>query len=195
MKAFSALVLLALRWPTTAWASSSGCLCSYSQSCWPSASTFSRLQSLVSQPLIYPLPSASGCYPPSDPSGNCTAVYANWTDGNWRSSIPGAMEAPNFETFTFQNGTIDACYLNTTITGICEQGSVPVLGVDARSVEDIQAAVTFAVQQNLKLVVKNTGWVISLMNVWDMHGLMSRKATTILGVVRRGVHLWYGLTI
>ena len=71
--------------------------------------------------------------------------------------MPGSMEAPNFETFMFQNGTIDACYLNTTITGACEQGSVPVIGVDVRSVGDIQAAVTFAVQQNLKLVVKNTG--------------------------------------
>ena len=71
--------------------------------------------------------------------------------------MPGSMEAPNFETFTFQNGTIDACYLNMTITGTCEQGSVPVIGVDVRSVEDIQAAVTFAVQQKLKLVVKNTG--------------------------------------
>ena len=157
MRVFSALALFAMRWPVTAWASSSGCLCTYGQSCWPSASTFSQLQSQVSQPLVYPLPSASACYPPSDPSGNCTAVHTNWTDGNWRSSMPGAMEAPNFETFTFQNGTVNACYLNATITGTCEQGNVPVIGVDARSVEDIQAAVTFAVQQNLKLVVKNTG--------------------------------------
>ena len=71
--------------------------------------------------------------------------------------MPGSMEAPNFETFMFQNSTIDACYFNTTIAGTCEQGSVPVIGVDVHSVEDIQAAVTFAVQQKLKLVVKNTG--------------------------------------
>ena len=141
----------------TAWAGISGCLCTFGQSCWPSASTFSQLQSLVSQPLVYPLPSASACYPPSDPAGNCTAVLENWYDGIWRSSMPGSMEVANFETFMFQNGTIDACYLNTTITGACEQGSVPVIGVDAHSVGDIQAAVTFAVQQNLKLVVKNTG--------------------------------------
>ena len=57
----------------------------------------------------------------------------------------------------FQNGTIAVCYLNTTITGMCEQGSVPVIGVDARTVEDVQAAVNFAVQHKLKLVVKNTG--------------------------------------
>ena len=162
MKVFFALALLEIGRPVTAWAGSSGCLCTFGQSCWPSASTFSRLQSLVSQPLVYPLPSASACYPPSDPSGNCTAVLENRYYGNWRSSMPGSMEATNSETFMFRNGTIDACYLNTTITGSCEQGSVPVIGVDARSAEDIQAAVTFAVQQSLKLVVKNTGWVILL---------------------------------
>jgi len=158
MKVFFALALLAIGRPVTAaWVGSLGCLCTFGQSCWPSASAFSQLQSLVSQPLVYPLPSASACYPPSDPSGHCTAVLENWYDGNWRSSMPGSMEAPNFETFMFRNGTIDACYLNTTITGVCEQGRVSVIGVDARSVEDIQAAITFAVQQNLKLVVKNTG--------------------------------------
>ncbi|KIK82228.1 hypothetical protein PAXRUDRAFT_724342 [Paxillus rubicundulus Ve08.2h10] len=71
--------------------------------------------------------------------------------------MPGSMEAPNWETFMFKNGTIDACYLNTTITGTCGHGSVPVIGVDARSVADVQAAINFAVNHNLKLVVKNTG--------------------------------------
>ncbi|KAF8430460.1 hypothetical protein L210DRAFT_3706065 [Boletus edulis BED1] len=156
MNVLSAIAVLAIGGPVTVWAGSSGCLCAYGESCWP-ASTFSQLQSQVSQPLIYPLPSASACYPLSHPSGNCTAVQANWLDGNWRASIPGSMEAPNFETITFQNGTIDACYRNTSIAGTCDQGSVPVIGVDARSAEDIQTAVHFAVQHNLKLVVKNTG--------------------------------------
>ncbi|KIK95398.1 hypothetical protein PAXRUDRAFT_140764 [Paxillus rubicundulus Ve08.2h10] len=139
--------------------SSSGqeCLCTSDQSCWPNASEFSQLQAQVSQPLVYPSPTASACYPTSDPSGNCAEVIENWTDGTWRSSMPGSMEAPNFETFMFKNGTIDACYPNTTITGTCGQGRVPVIGVDARSVADIQAGINFAVQHNLKLVVKNTG--------------------------------------
>ncbi|KAH7886481.1 hypothetical protein F5I97DRAFT_997130 [Phlebopus sp. FC_14] len=136
---------------------SSGCLCTSDDPCWPSASTFAKLQSQVSQPLIYPNPTAYACYPVSNPSGNCTEVEENYMDGLWRSSMPGSMEAPNFETFMFANGTISACYLNTTLQGTCSQGSVPVIGVDARSPADIQAAVNFAVQYNLKLVVKNTG--------------------------------------
>jgi hypothetical protein len=47
--------------------------------------------------------------------------------------------------------------MNTTLGVPCEQGSVPIVGVDARSVGDIQAAVKFAVEHNLRLVVKNTG--------------------------------------
>ncbi|KAH7886482.1 hypothetical protein F5I97DRAFT_1867328 [Phlebopus sp. FC_14] len=39
-------------------------------------------------------------------------------------------------------------YLNTMLQGTCSQGSVPVIGVDARSPADIQAAVNLAVQYN-----------------------------------------------
>ena len=67
------------------------------------------------------------------------------------------MQSPNFETYEFANGTIDACYLNTTLGVPCTQGSVSVIGVDARSPSDVQAAVVFAQKYNLRLVVKNTG--------------------------------------
>ncbi|KAI6038830.1 hypothetical protein EDC04DRAFT_2569206 [Pisolithus marmoratus] len=134
-----------------------GYLCTYGQPCWPTADQFAELEFQVSQPLIYPVPSASACYPVTNPSGNCTQVVQNWLNGNWRSSMPGSMEAPNFETFIFKNGTISACYLNTTLGAPCEQGNVPVIGVDARNPQDIQAAISFALQYKLKLVVKNTG--------------------------------------
>ncbi|KAN0073621.1 hypothetical protein V8E55_012228 [Tylopilus felleus] len=104
--------------------SSSGCLCTRNQPCWPSAATFSQLESQLSQPLIYPRPSASACYPPSGPSGNCTNVTTNRNDGNWRASHPGSIELGNYETCVFPNGTLDACFQNTTITGRCGQGSV-----------------------------------------------------------------------
>ena len=135
----------------------SQCRCLYPQKCWPSPSDFNSLQNQVSQPLIYPVPPASACYPLSNPSGNCTDAQINQFDGNWRSNQSGSMQSPNYETFTFTNGSISACYMNTTLGLPCEQGSVPIAGVDARSVSDIQAAIKFAVNHNLRLVVKNTG--------------------------------------
>ncbi|KAF8833030.1 hypothetical protein BDN67DRAFT_72598 [Paxillus ammoniavirescens] len=141
MKVLTAFSLLLTYGFATLSQSGRECLCTFDRSCWPNAEEFSQLQAQVAQPLVYPLPTASACYPTSDPSGNCTEAIDNWTDGNWRSSMPGSLEALNWETFVFKNGTIEACYLNTTITGTCGQGRVPVIGVDARSVADIQAGV------------------------------------------------------
>lgn len=134
------------------------CKCLCGQPCWPSHEQFTLLQSELSQPLIYPRPPEAACYPASEPSGNCSDVLLNFTNGRWRSDQPGAMQNVNFETYIFPNGTTGACYLNASLGFPCEQGSVSPLGVDARSVQDIQATVNFAVKHNLKLVVKNTGY-------------------------------------
>jgi FAD/FMN-containing dehydrogenase len=67
------------------------------------------------------------------------------------------MQHINFETFISHNDTLSACYLDTTLGVPCEQGSIPPVGVDARSGSDVQAAVNFAKQHNLKVVVKATG--------------------------------------
>jgi len=121
--------------------------------CWPSDAEFHTLASRVSQPLIHPAPPATPCYA----SGNCSDAIAGWYNGIWRSDQPGAAEHTNWETYTFSNGTIQACYLNTTLGVPCQQGSVPVIGVDARTPRDIQEAVNFAAKHNLRLVIKNTG--------------------------------------
>ncbi|KAK7470126.1 hypothetical protein VKT23_001567 [Stygiomarasmius scandens] len=133
------------------------CRCLYGEACWPNDDEFSRLQSKLSQPLIRPVPPGSACYPESNPSGNCSDVILNIHNGRWRSDQAGSMQSPNFETFIFPNGTIEACYSNATLGFPCTQGNVPPIGVDARTVGDIQAAVTFAAERNLRLVVKNTG--------------------------------------
>ncbi|KAM6492235.1 hypothetical protein JOM56_011959 [Amanita muscaria] len=134
------------------------CKCLSFQPCWPSSSSFSQLASQLSQPLINPIPPASACYPPFNPSsGSCLAVQSHLHDDAWRTNLPGAMISINFESYTFENGTIDACYYNVLSGVLCHQGSIPVIGVDARSVSDIQAAVNFAAKGYLRLVVKNTG--------------------------------------
>ncbi len=133
------------------------CRCLYGQTCWPSEQDFTSLASKLSQPLVRPIPPASACYPTGIPSGNCSDAQLNWNDGNWRADQPGAYQNVNFETYTNKNGSISACYLNTTLNLPCEQGSVPPVGVDVRTVGDVQIAIRFAAQHNLRLVVKNTG--------------------------------------
>jgi hypothetical protein len=133
------------------------CRCLYGERCWPSQNEFAQLASQLSKPVLYPLPPAAACYPPSAPSSSCPDVIENFTNGKWRSDHPGAMQSTNFETFEFPNHRVSACYLDTTLGIPCGQGSVPPVGVDARSASDVQAAVKFAKHHNLKLVVKGTG--------------------------------------
>ncbi|KAI0363913.1 FAD-binding domain-containing protein [Pilatotrama ljubarskyi] len=146
---------------TGAAVATSQCRCLFGDACWPSASAFSKLAKQVSQPLLRPLPPASPCYPASDPSGNCDAVHKLWTDASWRANQSGAMQGANFETFVFKNDTTSACFMNTSLDIPCTQGSVPVVGVDARTDADVQAAVQFVAAHNLRLVVKSTGHDLS----------------------------------
>ena len=67
------------------------------------------------------------------------------------------MQNTNYEAYIFPNGTTDAYYLNTTVGTLCRQGSVSIISIDARTVQDVQEAVKFAAKHNLRLVVKNTG--------------------------------------
>ena len=133
------------------------CRCLYGEQCWPNENEFAKLTSQLSRPVLHPLPPASACYPPSAPSGDCSTITANYTNGIWRSDQPGAMYHSNLETFISHNDTLSACYLDTTLGVPCGQGSIPPVGVDARSGSDVQAGVNFAKQHNLKLAVKTTG--------------------------------------
>ena len=135
--------------------STRSCRCTSGSDCWPSDSEFQSLASKVSQPLVHPIPPATSCY--DSAAGNCTDAIAGWHNGIWRSDQSGAAEHTNRETYTFPNGTIHGCYLNTSLGIPCQQGSVPVIGVDARTPSDIQEAVRFAGKHNLRLVIKNTG--------------------------------------
>ena len=154
---FAAFLPLLLTMPWAHASPATQCRCLSTQPCWPSASAFTDLASKLSQPLLHPVPPESACYPASAPAGNCTAAIAGALDGRWRSDQPGSMQAPNWEAYITPSGAVEACYLNTTLGAPCKQGSVPVLGVDARTSGDVQAAVKFAAQHDLRLVIKNTG--------------------------------------
>jgi hypothetical protein len=149
--------LLTVALSLTSALTTNNCRCTSGSDCWPSDSEFQSLASKVSQPLIHPVPPATPCY--DSAAGNCTDVRAGWFNGMWRSNQSGAAEHTNWETYILPNGTIQACYLNTTLGFPCQQGSVPVIGVDARTPDDIQEAVRFAGNHNLRLVIKNTGYL------------------------------------
>ncbi|EFI26725.1 FAD binding domain-containing protein [Coprinopsis cinerea okayama7 len=134
------------------------CRCIYGSDCWPSDTAFNELANRVSRPLLRPSPPPLPCYSSKqEDEAACEEVKQQYTNGTWRSSQVGEMQLPNFEAYLFQNGTFDSCPLNYASSHVCGQGSVPPIGVDARTPQDIQAAVKFANKHYLRLVVKNTG--------------------------------------
>ncbi|KAI8824010.1 uncharacterized protein EV422DRAFT_518598 [Fimicolochytrium jonesii] len=131
------------------------CLASDS-SCWPKAADFARLNATVSGRLISIAPAAAVCYPSSANfnAAQCASLRANSTNPYFRGDIPGATMHLNH---AGDANEVNVCPLDNTLTGTCGQGRVPVVGIEAKTKNDIKAAVNFARKNNLRLVVKNTG--------------------------------------
>ena len=132
------------------------CKCTANQSCWPSQRSFNQLQSRLSNPLIAVAPVSQPCFQATFNQDQCEVVQSRFNDGLWRADQPGALINSNWEA---TDGLTASCYFNLSSTSTCQQGRVPVVGVNATTVRDVQEAVRFASRNNLKIVVKNTGYV------------------------------------
>lgn len=114
------------------------CHCTADDAYWPYQNDCDILAQQVSQTLIHPIPLAQPCYANANTlASDCKVIVTNWTDGNWRADSPRAIQETNHETFSFPNGTIDACYLNVAPGIPCHKGSVPAVDVDACAVRDV----------------------------------------------------------
>ncbi|KAL2858219.1 hypothetical protein BJX68DRAFT_278227 [Aspergillus pseudodeflectus] len=94
-------------------------------------------------------------------STTCTTLQESRHDQFFISSHFGGYTESNWAGC---QATGDNCALSMSVPDLvtpvarsCAQGSVPELYVDARNVEDVQRAVNFARERNLRFVVKNSG--------------------------------------
>ena len=120
--------------------------------CWPSASAWSALNSSVSGRLIRNTPPAIICYP--DPQVNlpaCSEILVALTNSTLIANNPIALDYPI-------NNTCPAIdYTAGEIPGSCTLGSSPVYSIDSISPADVAAGVNFARSNKIRLVVRNTG--------------------------------------
>ncbi|KAH9065996.1 FAD-binding domain-containing protein [Lactarius deliciosus] len=112
---------------------------------YPAAADWSTLNNTISGRLLRVVPSVEACR-----KLGCTE--AQWASGIFRQTIPGAMNAYNWE----QDYTPPAelCLLNGTT---CAQGDVPLYAVNATTAQHIQAGVRFARAHDLRVVIKSSG--------------------------------------
>ncbi|KAK2757894.1 hypothetical protein FQN54_004300 [Arachnomyces sp. PD_36] len=125
--------------------------CAFGDDCWPDEETWSAFNSSISGHLIRSYPSAAVCHEERYDAGLCDAAEQGWESSFWRTNQTGAYSAILWELGD------EECFIDSPMSAPCDQGRVPHYSVDVHDVEDIQAAVKFASEKDLYLVVKNTG--------------------------------------
>ena len=128
--------------------------CQPGQSCWPTAAQWKVFNASLNGRLLAVQPPLARCfdYNGQPPDGTlCDAAVSNYSNSYFRSSIPGANQAPNWE----QDDVTGADCFDATKP--CELGNIPPYAVAASSNSDVAKAVTFASAHNLQIVVKSTG--------------------------------------
>ena len=89
----------------------------------------------------------------------CALIEANLTQAEALIQDFGSWVNPSFGSCiaTGEKCTLSPSMNSTAARGICYQGSVPPVFVDAQSVEDVQMALKFAYEYRLPMTIKNTG--------------------------------------
>ncbi|KAK1450028.1 hypothetical protein CMEL01_07364 [Colletotrichum melonis] len=120
---------------------------------WPSDLTWFLLDLLMGGALLDGVPAAAPCYTdwPQYDAAKCNEITAAWTTPQYQMSEPTGLDYPIFEGVSCVPPSIARTGAN------CTQGGNPSYVVKVTNVAQIQLAVNFARNLNVRLIVKNKG--------------------------------------
>ncbi|XDG05417.1 hypothetical protein ABKA04_005032 [Annulohypoxylon sp. FPYF3050] len=117
---------------------------------WPSLEEWTLLNGTLGGALLKPKPVASSCYQgPDFNQAECAFLLNNVSSSHYW------LDDPLVALTQWSQGT--TCPLLSDPQGNCTRGGFPEYVVNATTVKHIQAAVNFARNKNIRLIVKNTG--------------------------------------
>lgn len=116
--------------------------------CWPDQLAWKTFNESIDGRLIYVRPTVALCAGSPPNIEICNYSLSHWTNSTWRTNQPGSMQNHNWENASCSHDRENV---------ICTQGFVPLLGVNATTIEHVQTTVRLASANNLRLVIKNTG--------------------------------------
>lgn len=94
---------------------------------------------------------AISCYPGAEQNAQeCATVNKGWSDAAFQADDPVGLSYPI-------NATCPPVPKGQQASGSCTLGTSPRYAVNATCAEDVSAAVKFAKQRNVRLVIKDTG--------------------------------------
>lgn len=120
-------------------------------STWPSLEKWNQLNTTVKGNLIQTIPPAAVCYQTFNNQttynkAECDRVTASWRQQSFHQADPVSVLWSLFTNYTCQP-TLDP-------SQSCTIGNYPVYVINAMTVEDVQAGVKFANENNIRLYVK-----------------------------------------
>ncbi|KAK8086120.1 FAD binding domain-containing protein [Apiospora phragmitis] len=130
-------------------AAAPGCYCMPGDACWPSADTWSALNSTVSSRLVATVPIGSRCHDPTYDAEACAALQKGWAEPQTHIPSSSSVMHPFFAN--------QSCDPFTPRSQPCLLGNYAAYAVNVTSKEDIQAALAFAKTNNVRTVIRNTG--------------------------------------
>ncbi|KAI2613369.1 FAD-binding domain-containing protein [Hypoxylon sp. NC1633] len=135
-----------------------GCKCYLGDDCWPDDSSWAELNSTVNGNLVVNIPPAASCYNsfegplgtiPTYDAAACAEATANWANETWGIVKPAAA------LWTFF--TNDTCRLTDDPSATCTLGFYGIYVILAQTRDHIKAGLDFARQNNLRVIIRNTG--------------------------------------
>jgi len=124
------------------------CKASPGTAAWPSNAEWTRLNGTLGGALLQPNPPAAVCYDgPAKDATQCNFLLRNASSTRFYINDPLTVLA------TWPEG--DTCFASANTAGLnCTHGGYPSYVVNVTTVKQIQAAVNFARNKNLRLVIK-----------------------------------------
>ncbi|KAK8072113.1 FAD binding domain-containingprotein [Apiospora saccharicola] len=133
----------------TAAGGGASCKCFPGDTCWPSEASWAALNDTVGGRLVATVPWGSPCHDPTYDEQACASLRNQWLDSGIHMQSSSSVMAPFFANQScdpFQSRDVP-----------CTLGNYVILTVNATGPKDIQAAVKFARDHEVRLVIRNTG--------------------------------------
>ncbi|KAJ9245257.1 hypothetical protein C8Q69DRAFT_211537 [Paecilomyces variotii] len=125
------------------------CKCFPGDSCWPTPHQWNSLNRTVGGRLIATVPLGQPCHDPFYDAEVCSSLQSQWQEAPIHMESSSSVMAPFFAN--------QSCDPFTKESKPCLPGNYVRYAVNATSVEDIIATVTFAKSKNIRFVIRNTG--------------------------------------
>ncbi|KAJ5238505.1 hypothetical protein N7468_003124 [Penicillium chermesinum] len=116
---------------------------------WPRQKLWDRLNATVDGRLIATAPLASVCHDPQYNETACAVLQEWWSWARYHENSPTSVMTPWFQD--------QECSPYTSVSTPCQLGNLVAYSINVSSAADVQAGVKFTRENNVRLVIKNTG--------------------------------------